>query len=118
MRITGLMMLCLLASACAPTDRAPPSMAAAEPTAPSRGPGAAPVAQRTLPLPQADVARTYRIAVLGGMGNIGGTLAAAMILGVAESLMSTFSGPSWSLAVSFGILLLVLAVRPAGLFGR
>ena len=33
-------------------------MAAAEPTAPSRGPGAAPVAQRTLPLPQADVART------------------------------------------------------------
>ena len=39
-------------------------------------------------------------------------------LGVAESLMATFFGPSWSLAVSFGILLLVLAVRPAGLFGR
>jgi len=64
------------------------------------------------------IGRIFAIAVLGGMGNIGGTLAAAMILGVAESLMSTFSGPSWSLAVSFGILLLVLAVRPAGLFGR
>ena len=37
---------------------------------------------------------------------------------VAESLMATLFGPSWSLAVSFGILLLALAVRPAGLFGR
>jgi branched-chain amino acid transport system permease protein len=58
------------------------------------------------------------ITVLGGMGSIGGTLVAAVILGVIESLMSTFAGPSWSQAVSFGILLLVLAVRPAGLFGR
>ena len=40
------------------------------------------------------------------------------ILGVIESLMATFYGPSWSLAVSFGILLIALAVRPAGLFGR
>jgi branched-chain amino acid transport system permease protein len=60
----------------------------------------------------------FAITVLGGLGSIGGTLAAAMILGVAESLTASFSGPSWSLAVSFGILLLVLAVRPAGLFGR
>ena len=52
------------------------------------------------------------------MGSIGGTLVAAMILGVAESLTATFFGPSWAPAVSFGILLLALAVRPAGLFGR
>src|SRR5436309_3142968 len=37
---------------------------------------------------------------------------------VALRLMGTLFGPSWSLAVSFGILLLALAVRPAGLFGR
>src|SRR3989442_553348 len=53
-----------------------------------------------------------------GLGSIGGTLVASIILGIAESLMATFFGPSWSLAVSFGILLLALAVRPAGLFGR
>jgi branched-chain amino acid transport system permease protein len=64
------------------------------------------------------IGRMFAITVLGGMGSIGGTLVAAVILGVAESLMSTFFGPSWSLAVSFGVLLLVLAVRPAGLFGR
>jgi len=67
---------------------------------------------------RAYIGRAFAITVLGGLGSIGGTLTAAMILGVAESLTSTFSGPSWALAVSFGILLLVLAVRPAGLFGR
>jgi len=64
------------------------------------------------------IGRVFAITVLGGMGSIGGTLVAALILGVAESLTATFSGPSWTLAVSFGILLLALAVRPAGLFGR
>jgi branched-chain amino acid transport system permease protein len=64
------------------------------------------------------IGRVFAIAVLGGMGSIGGTLVAALILGVAESLTSTFYGPSWSVAVSFGVLLLALAVRPSGLFGR
>jgi branched-chain amino acid transport system permease protein len=64
------------------------------------------------------IGRVFAITVLGGLGSIGGTLVASIILGVAESLMATFFGPSWSLAVSFGILLLALAVRPAGLFGR
>jgi branched-chain amino acid transport system permease protein len=72
-------------------------------------------------IPSADrdyIGRMFAITVLGGMGSIGGMLVAAIILGVAESLMSTFFGPSWSLAVSFGLLLLALAVRPQGLFGR
>jgi branched-chain amino acid transport system permease protein len=64
------------------------------------------------------IGRVFAVAVLGGMGSISGTLVAALILGVAESLTSTFTGPSWSVAVSFGVLLLALAVRPAGLFGR
>ena len=64
------------------------------------------------------IGRVFAITVLGGMGSIGGTLVASIILGVAESLMSTFSGPSWAVAVSFSILLVGLAVRPAGLFGR
>ena len=64
------------------------------------------------------IGRMFAITVLGGMGSIGGTFVAAVILGVTENVMSTFFGPSWSQAVSFGILLLVLAVRPAGLFGR
>ena len=64
------------------------------------------------------IGRVFAIVVLGGMGSVSGTLVASLILGVAESLTSTFYGPSWALAVSFGILLIVLAVRPSGLFGR
>jgi branched-chain amino acid transport system permease protein len=60
----------------------------------------------------------FAVCVLGGMGSIRGTLAGAFILGLAESFTSTFAGPSWAPAVSFGILLATLAFRPSGLFGR
>jgi branched-chain amino acid transport system permease protein len=64
------------------------------------------------------IGRVFAIVVLGGMGSIGGTLVAALILGIAESLVATFYGPSWAPAVAFGVLLLTLALRPQGLFGR
>lgn len=64
------------------------------------------------------IGRVFAICVLGGLGSLPGTLAGAMLLGVLESFTSTFYGPSWAPAVSFGVLLLVLAFRPAGLFGR
>ena len=50
--------------------------------------------------------------VLAGLGSMPGTLAAGLILGVAESLVLTSLGASWAPAVAFGMLLLVLAVRP------
>jgi branched-chain amino acid transport system permease protein len=64
------------------------------------------------------IGRIFAICVLGGMGSLPGTIIAAMLIGVVESLTSTFYGPSWAPAVSFGFLLLTLAVRPAGLLGR
>jgi branched-chain amino acid transport system permease protein len=64
------------------------------------------------------IGRVFAICVLGGMGSLPGTVIAAMLLGVVESITSTFYGPSWSPAVSFGFLLLTLAFRPAGLLGR
>jgi branched-chain amino acid transport system permease protein len=64
------------------------------------------------------IGRIFAICVLGGLGSLPGTLIAALLLGVVESLTATFYGPSWAPAVSFGILLLTLAVRPSGLLGR
>jgi branched-chain amino acid transport system permease protein len=64
------------------------------------------------------IGRIFAICVLGGLGSLPGTLIAALLLGVIESLTATFYGPSWAPAVSFGILLLTLAVRPSGLMGR
>lgn len=64
------------------------------------------------------IGRTFCVAVLAGLGSMYGTLAAGIILGIAETLVLTSLGASWAPAVAFGILLVVLAVRPAGLFGR
>jgi branched-chain amino acid transport system permease protein len=64
------------------------------------------------------IGRVFAICVLGGMGSLPGTVIAALLLGIVESITSTFYGPSWAPAVAFGVLLLVLAFRPSGLFGR
>lgn len=64
------------------------------------------------------IGRVFAICVMGGLGSFAGTLVAAMTLGIMESFTSTFYGPSWSPAVAFGFLLLTLALRPSGLFGR
>jgi len=64
------------------------------------------------------IGRVFAISVLGGLGSMPGTLIAALLLGVVESLTATFYGPSWAPAVAFGFLLLTLAFRPAGLLGR
>jgi branched-chain amino acid transport system permease protein len=64
------------------------------------------------------IGRAFAICVLGGLGSLPGTLIAAFLLGVVESLTSTFYGPSWAPAVAFGVLLVTLAVRPSGLLGR
>ena len=64
------------------------------------------------------IGRVFAIAVLGGMGSLPGTWIAAVMLGVIENLTSIFAGASWAPAVAFGFLLLTLAVRPSGLFGR
>ena len=64
------------------------------------------------------IGRTFCVAVLAGLGSMPGTLVAGIILGIAESIVLTSLGASWAPAVAFGLLLLVLAVRPAGLFGQ
>ena len=64
------------------------------------------------------IGRVFAICVLGGMGSLPGMIIAAMLLGIVESITSTFFGPSWAPAIAFGFLLITLAVRPAGLLGR
>jgi branched-chain amino acid transport system permease protein len=64
------------------------------------------------------IGRTFCVVVLAGLGSMSGTLVAGLILGISESIVLTVLGASWAPAVSFGLLLLVLGVRPQGLFGR
>ena len=64
------------------------------------------------------IGRVFAICVLGGLQSLPGTVIAAMLLGIVESITATFYGPSWAPAVAFGFLLLTLAFRPSGLLGR
>jgi branched-chain amino acid transport system permease protein len=61
--------------------------------------------------------KAFVIVVLGGMGSIEGAAIAGIVLGVVESLTSLYWGNEWALAVDFAIFLLVLSLRPSGLFG-
>jgi branched-chain amino acid transport system permease protein len=64
------------------------------------------------------IGRTFSVVVLAGLGSMTGTLAAGLILGISESIVLMQFGASWAPAVSFGLLLIVLGIRPQGLFGR
>jgi branched-chain amino acid transport system permease protein len=66
------------------------------------------------------VIRAFAIITLGGLGNIPGALIGAAILALAEGMTSTFvpHGGSFGFGVAFLLLLLVLVVRPNGLFGK
>jgi branched-chain amino acid transport system permease protein len=64
------------------------------------------------------IGRTFCVVVMAGLGSITGTLVAAIILGVSETIVLTLFGASWAPAVSFAMLLGILAVRPQGLLGR
>ncbi len=61
--------------------------------------------------------KSFVLVVLGGMGSIQGAALAGLILGVVESLTSLYWGNEWAMAVDFVIFLLVLSLRPSGIFG-
>lgn len=67
---------------------------------------------------RAYIGRTFSVVVLAGLGSMTGTIAAGLILGISESIVLMQFGASWAPAVSFSLLLIVLAIRPQGLFGR
>ncbi|MBV9086989.1 MAG: branched-chain amino acid ABC transporter permease [Acidobacteriaceae bacterium] len=61
--------------------------------------------------------KAFVMVVLGGMGSIQGAAFAGLMLGVVESLTSLYWGNEWALAVDFVIFILVLSLKPSGIFG-
>ena len=60
----------------------------------------------------------FIVVILGGMGSLGGSVVAAFIIGVAQSMFSLWMNPQRVAIAIFGIMIVVLIVRPRGLFGR
>jgi branched-chain amino acid transport system permease protein len=62
--------------------------------------------------------KAFVMVVLGGMESIVGAALAGLVLGVVENLTSLYWGNEWALAVDFAIFLLVLSLKPSGIFGK
>jgi len=64
------------------------------------------------------IVKAFAIVVVGGLGSIPGSIAAALMLGYAETLVAYGISTAWTEIVSVAATLLMLVVRPAGFFGK
>lgn len=62
--------------------------------------------------------KAFVVVVLGGMGSIAGAAMGGLVLGIVESLTTRYWGQQWAAVVDFIIFLLVLSIRPGGIFGK
>jgi len=62
------------------------------------------------------VLKAFIVVVVGGMGNLGGSIAASIFISLTESYASLWVSPSQAIIVSFVVLILTLLIRPTGLF--
>jgi branched-chain amino acid transport system permease protein len=63
------------------------------------------------------ISRLLSIVILGGLGSIGGAMAAAMFMVTAEEIVNIWQ-PTWATVVYYAVLVIVLLIKPAGLFGK
>jgi len=62
--------------------------------------------------------KAFAVAILGGIESAWGVVLAGLIYGVAEALITALLGSTYTQIVTFALVILALAVRPNGLFGR
>jgi branched-chain amino acid transport system permease protein len=62
--------------------------------------------------------KAFVAAVLGGIGNLPGAALGGIIIGVTETLVSGYISSTYRDAIAFGILILILLVKPSGLLGK
>ena len=61
--------------------------------------------------------KAFVAAVLGGIGNVTGAVVGAITLGMAEEMLVGYGAPTYRDALAFAILILILLVKPTGIFG-
>lgn len=60
----------------------------------------------------------FAIIIMGGLGSIKGAIIGGLLYGVTEQLATLFLGGTWGSAVAFALLIVVLIIRPNGIFGE
>jgi branched-chain amino acid transport system permease protein len=67
----------------------------------------------TLPLVKAFIA-----VILGGMGSVTGAVVGGLVIGISETFLSTYFGGAAAAILQFAVIMLILVLKPSGLFGR
>ncbi|NYT06481.1 MAG: branched-chain amino acid ABC transporter permease [Methanomicrobiales archaeon] len=62
--------------------------------------------------------KAFAIVILGGLGSIPGAIAGGLLYGIVENMATFTLGGAWKDAISFVLLIIVLIIRPTGLFGE
>ena len=62
--------------------------------------------------------KAFTAAVIGGIGSIPGAMLGGLLLGLLEAMGTQFLGSSWKDVFAFGLLILILTIRPHGLLGK
>lgn len=60
----------------------------------------------------------FAIIIIGGLGSIRGAIVGGLLYGIAEQMATLFLGGTWGTAVAFALLIVVLIIRPNGIFGE
>jgi branched-chain amino acid transport system permease protein len=60
----------------------------------------------------------FVVCVLGGLGSISGALVGGLVFGIVQSLAQAFIGPAFQNAIAFGLLVVILLIRPSGILGK
>jgi branched-chain amino acid transport system permease protein len=58
------------------------------------------------------------VCIIGGLGSTGGVIVASLVVGFAQRFTDTYVGPHWTMIVSLVAILLVLVIKPSGLYGK
>jgi branched-chain amino acid transport system permease protein len=60
----------------------------------------------------------FTVVIVGGMGSVAGAVVAGVLITQVQAMASLIVSPVWSDPIVFGIMVLVLVIRPQGMFGR
>ena len=62
--------------------------------------------------------KALAVCIIGGLGSTGGVIVASVLIGFAERFTDTYISSHWTMIVSLAAILIVLIVKPSGLFGK
>ncbi|MEA4926755.1 MAG: branched-chain amino acid ABC transporter permease [Syntrophomonadaceae bacterium] len=62
--------------------------------------------------------KSFVVCIVGGLGSVGGSIAAGLLLGVIESFATQFLGTGWQNVIAYAVVIVMFWFRPAGIFGK